>query len=128
MNRPVVVLTGLQHGNEPAGGEAMLVLARQLTLGELRPLLNRLTVVMVPHANPDGAYYFQRSPYRNTDINRDHVKLDLPETRALHRVVNEFEHHASGNDLGHAQTSAPARWQLCVPDGAGQRACSGGRA
>lgn len=91
LGRPVAVIAGLQHGNEPAGGEAMLVLARELALGSLRPLLDRLTVVIIPHSNPDGAYYFRRSPYSNTDINRDHVKLDLPETRALHRVVNEFE-------------------------------------
>jgi hypothetical protein len=93
LGRPVVVLAGLQHGNEPAGGEAMLALARELALGSLRPLLERLTVVIIPHSNPDGAYYFRRSPYANTDINRDHVKVDLPETRALHRVVNEFEPH-----------------------------------
>lgn len=91
LGRPVVVLAGLQHGNEPAGGEAMLVLARELALGSLRPLLDRLTVVIVPHSNPDGAYYFTRSPYSTVDINRDHVKVDLPETRALHRMVNEFE-------------------------------------
>jgi murein tripeptide amidase MpaA len=93
LGRPVVVLAGLQHGNEPAGGEAMLVLARELSLGSLRPLLDRLTVVIIPHSNPDGGYYFRRSPYANTDINRDHVKVDLPETRALHRLVNEFEPH-----------------------------------
>ena len=93
LGRPVVVLAGLQHGNEPAGGEAMLVLARELALGSLRPLLDKLTVVIVPHSNPDGAYYFRRSPYSTIDINRDHVKVDLPETRALHRVVNEFEPH-----------------------------------
>lgn len=93
LGRPVVVLAGLQHGNEPAGGEAMLVLAKELSTGSLRPLLDKLTVVIVPHSNPDGAYYFRRSPYSTVDINRDHVKLDLPETRALHRVVNEFEPH-----------------------------------
>jgi hypothetical protein len=93
LGRPVVVMAGLQHGNEPAGGEAMLVLAQELATGRLRPLLDKLTVVIVPHSNPDGAYYFQRSPYSTVDINRDHVKLDLPETRALHRVVNEFEPH-----------------------------------
>lgn len=93
LGRPVVVLAGLQHGNEPAGGEAMLVLAKELVAGSLRPLLDKLTVVIIPHSNPDGAYYFRRSPYSTVDINRDHVKLDLPETRALHRVVNEFEPH-----------------------------------
>lgn len=93
LDRPVVVLAGLQHGNEPAGGEAMLVLARELALGSMRPLLDKLTVVIIPHSNPDGAYYFRRSPYSTVDINRDHVKVDLPETRALHRGVNEFEPH-----------------------------------
>ena len=93
LGRPVVVLAGLQHGDEPAGGEAMLVLARELALGSLRPLLDKLTVVIIPHSNPDGAYYFRRSPYSTIDINRDHVKVDLPETRGLHRVVNEFEPH-----------------------------------
>jgi len=93
LKRPVVFLVGLQHGNEPAGGEAMLALARELATGSLKPLLDRITVVIVPRANPDGAQYFTRSPYGNTDINRDHVKVELPETAALHRVVNEFQPH-----------------------------------
>jgi len=93
LGRPVVVMAGLQHGNEPAGGEAMLVLAKELASGSLRPLLDRLTVVIIPHANPDGAYYFRRSPHGTVDINRDHVKVDLPETLALHRVIDEFDPH-----------------------------------
>lgn len=93
LNRPVVLLVGLQHGNEPAGGEAMLALARDLTSGPLKALLDRITVVIVPRANPDGAYYFTRSPYANTDINRDHVKVEMPETVALHGVVNEYQPH-----------------------------------
>ena len=93
LGRPVVVMAGLQHGNEPAGGEAMLVLAKELATGSLRPLLDQLTVVIVPHSNPDGAYYFRRSPYSTVDINRDHVKVDLPETLALHRVVEEYGPH-----------------------------------
>jgi len=93
LNRPVVMLVGLQHGNEPAGGEAMLALARELATGSLKPLLDRITVLIVPRANPDGAHYFTRSPYGNTDINRDHVKVELPETAALHRIVNEFRPH-----------------------------------
>jgi hypothetical protein len=93
LGRPVVLLVGLQHGNEPAGGEAMLALARELATGTLKPLLDRITVLIMPHSNPDGAHYFTRSPYANTDINRDHVKVELPETAALHRVVNEFTPH-----------------------------------
>jgi hypothetical protein len=93
LNRPVIFLVGLQHGNEPAGGEAMLVLAKELATGSLKPLLDKLTVAIVPHGNPDGAYYFRRSPHGTVDINRDHVKVALPETAALHRAVNEFQPH-----------------------------------
>jgi len=91
LNRPVVLLAGLQHGNEPAGGEVMLALAQELTIGPLKPLLDRITVVIVPRSNPDGAFYFTRSPGRGIDINRDHIKLDLPDTIALHKVINEFQ-------------------------------------
>jgi len=93
LNRPVVMLVGLQHGNEPAGGEAMLVVAQALAQGALKPLLDRITVVIMPRANPDGAFHFTRSPYSTVDINRDHVKVALPETAALHAVVNEFQPH-----------------------------------
>ena len=90
LERPVVTLVGQLHGNEPAGGEAMLVLARALAEGELKPLLDRITVVIVPRANPDGAEYFWRGTASCVDINRDHVKVDLPETAAIRRVTSEL--------------------------------------
>jgi hypothetical protein len=93
LGRPIVMLVGLQHGNEPAGGEAMLVLAQALAAGPMKALLGRLTVLIVPRANPDGAHYFRREPYGTVDVNRDHVKLDLPETAALHAVLNEYRPH-----------------------------------
>ena len=99
LNRPIVFLVGLQHGNEPAGGEAMLVLAQQLATGPLRPLLDKLTIVILPHGNPDGAHYFRRSPHGTVDINRDHIKVELPETQALHRAVNEFQPHVFAERL-----------------------------
>ena len=39
LDRPVIWLLGQQHGNEPAGGEAMLALAAALSSGELASLL-----------------------------------------------------------------------------------------
>jgi murein tripeptide amidase MpaA len=91
LNRPVVFLMGQVHGNEPAGGEAMLAVAQALATGELKPLLERVTVVIFPRANPDGAHYFWRSTANCVDINRDHVKAALPETAALRAVMNEFQ-------------------------------------
>ena len=91
LNRPIVVLIGQMHGNEPAGGEAMLALAKSLAEGELKPLLERITVVIMPRANPDGAYYFWRGTAACVDVNRDHVKVDLPETGAIRRLTQELE-------------------------------------
>ncbi|MFX5530203.1 M14 family zinc carboxypeptidase, partial [Acinetobacter baumannii] len=34
-HRPTLLLIGQQHGNEPAGGEAMLVMAQRLAAGDL---------------------------------------------------------------------------------------------
>jgi hypothetical protein len=90
LERPVVTLVGQLHGNEPAGGEAMLVLARSLADGELKPLLERITVVIMPRANPDGAHYDWRATASCVDINRDHVKVDLPETAAIRRMTAEL--------------------------------------
>ena len=88
--RPVVWLIGQQHGNEPAGSEALLAVAKALASGELRPLLDKMSVVIVPRANPDGAAVDVRDTAAGHDMNRDHLALRLPETRALHAVINEL--------------------------------------
>ena len=51
-SRPTVLLVGQQHGDEPAGSEALLVLARQLASGPLQGLLERINVLIFPRANP----------------------------------------------------------------------------
>ena len=86
LGRPVIWLIGQQHGNEPAGGEAMLALAAALSSGELASLLDRLSVVIVPRANPDGAAADRRVLASGADLNRDHLLLSQPETRALHQA------------------------------------------
>lgn len=91
LDRPVVLVVGQLHGNEPASGEAMLVLARALAEGELNPLLDRISVVIVPRGNPDGAHHFWRGTASCVDINRDHLKVDLPETAALRRTTRALE-------------------------------------
>lgn len=105
LNRPVVWLVGQQHGNEPAGGEAMLALASALADGELHGLLDRVTVVVVPRLNPDGAAAFQRRNGLDYDLNRDHLLAAQPETQAVQRamailppdaVVDAHEYGATG--------------------------------
>lgn len=88
--RPTVVLVGQQHGDEPAGAEALLVISRELTQGLLEPLLDKINVVIIPRANPDGATASTRVTANGVDMNRDHLLLNTPEARALARVVNDY--------------------------------------
>ncbi|WP_339872491.1 M14 family zinc carboxypeptidase [uncultured Brevundimonas sp.] len=87
LNRPIVWLMGQQHGNEPSGGEAMLALASALADGELAPLLDRITVVIVPRMNPDGAEAFTRRTGLDYDLNRDHLLATLPESRGVQAAM-----------------------------------------
>lgn len=97
--RPVLWFVGQQHGNEPAGGEAMLAFAAYLASPEAAPLLSKVSVAIVPRANPDGAAAFLRATANKADLNRDHLLLLLPETRALHEGMAKlspdvvFDHH-----------------------------------
>jgi len=89
--KPTVLIVGQQHGNEPAGGEAALALAGQLALGDPAASLDRVNVLIVPRANPDGAYHFVRGLHDGHDVNRDHLLQLTPEGRALGRVATEFQ-------------------------------------
>jgi len=88
--RPTVVLIGQQHGDEPAGSEALLVISRELAQGLLEPLLDRINVVVVPRANPDGAEVGTRVTANGVDMNRDHLLLNTPEARAVAQVINDY--------------------------------------
>ncbi len=88
--KPTVLLTGQQHGNEPAGSEALLVIARELAQGLLQPQLERINVVIVPRANPDGAASDQRVTASGLDMNRDHLLLNTPEAQSLARLVRDY--------------------------------------
>ena len=90
IGRPTVLLIGGQHGDEPAASEAMLVVARQLAEGRLNPLLDRINVIVMPRANPDGAQAQRRTSAGGVDINRDHLLLQTPEAQALARLLRDY--------------------------------------
>ncbi|MDO9359318.1 MAG: M14 family metallopeptidase [Polaromonas sp.] len=88
--RPTVLLVGQQHGDEPAGSEALLVIARELTQGLLQPLLERINVIIVPRANPDGSSDNKRVTSGGLDMNRDHLLLNTPEAQALAKLGRDY--------------------------------------
>jgi len=86
--RPAVVVMAGQHGDEPAGTEALIVVAQELASGRLG-VLDRIDVILVPRANPDGADASTRVAANGTDVNRDHLLLRTPEARSLTRLIAE---------------------------------------
>ena len=89
--RPTVLLISQQHGNEPAGSEGLLIIARELAQGLLQPLLERINVVIVPRVNPDGANRSEFLAAGGQDIARDHLLLSTPETQAMARLTRDYK-------------------------------------
>jgi hypothetical protein len=85
--RPTVVLIAGQHGDEPAGTEALVAIAQDLAAGRFAAILDRVDVVVLPRANPDGAAAFTRGAADGTDVNRDHLLLQTPEARAIAQLL-----------------------------------------
>jgi dipeptidyl aminopeptidase/acylaminoacyl peptidase len=102
----VVLLFGNIHAGEVCGKEALQMLARELALGERSELLDDLIVCFVPNYNPDSNDKMgpdnrrgQNGPdemglrhnAQDLDLNRDSIKLEAPETRALVRFMNTWD-------------------------------------
>jgi len=85
--RPAVVVLAGQHGDEPAGTEALLVVAQQLAEGRLERVLEQVDVYLLPRANPDGAALGQRAAADGVDLNCDHLLLRTPEAQAEAELV-----------------------------------------
>ena len=93
----VVFAMGNIHAGEVDGKEALLMLMRDLALARDRPLLKDLVLLFVPNFNADGGDRLDKHrPWQNGpaevgtranaqgfDLNRDYVKLESPEVRAL---------------------------------------------
>ena len=86
---PTVLLLAQQHGNEPAGGEAALVLAETLATKHVA-WLSRVNVLIMPRANPDAAERFERETASGVDVNRDHLLVRTPEAQAITAAVLRY--------------------------------------
>jgi Zinc carboxypeptidase len=83
--RGAILFVCTQHGNEPAGREACLQLARNHAATS-----STATLLVIPTANPDGVAAGARANAAGTDINRDHARLETPEGRAISSVLRDF--------------------------------------
>jgi hypothetical protein len=88
--KPNVWVIAQQHGDEPAGAEAALELLRRLVATDLKQVLEKINVMVVPRANPDGAAAKTRRTAADVDMNRDHLSHGLNETQKLHAALNDY--------------------------------------
>ena len=88
--RPTVLLLAPQGDNAPAATEALLVVARELAQGLLRPSLEKINVLVVPNANPDATPYTAASPTLRPLTDNDHLALLSPESQALAALVRDY--------------------------------------
>ena len=103
-SKPTVLVTAAQHGNEQSAKEAALRILRDLAVGDLKPLLAKINVLVMPQTNPYGSFRDVRANELDLDLNRDHVKLETEGVRAIHRVFRAFmpevtiDVHEKGDD------------------------------
>jgi hypothetical protein len=106
-----VLLWSQMHGDEPTATAALFdvfdYVRRHRADPAVRRLLSALTVHVVPMLNPDGAERFQRRNAQGLDINRDALRLQTPEGRAL-KALRDRLNPAIGFNLHNQnwQTSA----------------------
>lgn len=103
----VVLAMANIHAGEVDGKEALLMLARDLATAKEKPLLKDLILVFAPIFNADGNEKIAKEHRRSQngpvdgvgirenaaglDLNRDYIKLDSPEVRALVRFFNKWD-------------------------------------
>src|SRR5580765_5761214 len=111
LGRPIVFVQANIHAGEVEGKEASLILARRLTSGDLRPLLKQLVILIAPIYNADGNEKVDvmnrtaqngpvggvgtRENAKGLDLNRDYMKLDSAEARALVGLMNRWDPHVA---------------------------------
>ena len=127
---PVVLVMANIHAGEVEGKEALLHLARRLTLGDLQPLLPSAVWLFAPIYNADGNERISvenrieqngpisgvgiRENVNGLDLNRDFMKLESAEARALVALMNRWDpdvvvdlHTTNGSYHGYHLTYAP---------------------
>jgi hypothetical protein len=128
-NRPIVLIQNAIHAGEMDGKDSCLALLRDMVITKTQArLLERAVVIMIPIYNADGHERFGpynrinqngpeemgwRTQARNLNLNRDYMKADAPETRALLKLIQEWlpdffvdDHVTDGADYQYDTTYA----------------------
>jgi dipeptidyl-peptidase 4 len=97
--KPIVLLAANVHGGERTFRESVLIMVRELaTPGtELNAMLDHMIILVAPTLNPDGFEASERGQRGNAwgiDMNRDYIKLEMPEiAQYVGNLVNRWHPH-----------------------------------
>jgi hypothetical protein len=107
--RATLLLVGAQHGDEPAGREALLQFAEYLSTTNDNDEVEFLAThgaLIIPTVNPDGIFWGTRHNAVDVNLNRDYVPLAQPETRAVATILGRVrplllvDHHEALTGIG----------------------------
>ena len=90
-NKITVMLVGSQHGSEPSGAEALLLVARDVIEGELKPYLEDMNFIFIPNSNPDGRDLNRRVNGNGINLSTNYTMLSEPESRALVDALHKWK-------------------------------------
>ncbi len=138
--KPILYLQGNIHGGEVEGKDALLMILRDLTLGEAQGLLDDVIILVNPIYNADGNEQWgpvaqnrrsQDGPRQvglrpngmGLDLNRDYIKAESPEMRSsLASIFNRWWpdlvmdlHTTNGSYHGFDLTYAASLTPIALP-------------
>ncbi len=87
-----IFLFAQQHGNEPAGKDALIWLTKYLS-DNINLMNGKIDLYLMPMVNPDGAEKNKRRNSNDADLNRDHLLLDQIETQILYTAYHKIKPH-----------------------------------
>lgn len=132
-DKPVLFAQAGIHSGEIDGKDAGMMLLRDIAFGGKDALLDRATLLFVPIFNADGherssewnrpnqrgpVHQGWRTTAQNLNLNRDFIKADSPEMRALLALLNQWRpalyldlHVTDGIDYQYDVTYAYHGWE-----------------
>ncbi len=106
--RTLLLVQANIHPGEPDGNDAMMLLLKEMVMGEKPGLLNDVSILFAPAVNADGLNRFgaynrinQNGPEKmgwrtnaqNLNLNRDFVKADAPAMQNWLKMFDQWQPH-----------------------------------
>lgn len=82
-----VMLVASQHGTEPSGAEALLLISREIAKGKLKSYLEDINFIIIPNSNPDGRDLHRRVNGNGVNLSTNFIILSEPESRVIIDVL-----------------------------------------